>query len=86
MKPAERDKAAALAKRCGVAFAGAWLEAPRDVLRARIAARTGDASDAEVAVLAMQLGQDPGDLSWTRINAQGDFAQAAQALASPLND
>jgi len=86
LKAAERDKVAALADRCGVPFAGAWLEAPDEVLRRRVSARTGDASDADVEVLAMQLGQDPGALSWMRIDAQGDFAPAAQALASRLND
>ena len=86
MKAAERDKAAALAGRCTVPFAGVWLEAPDEVLRARVAGRKGDASDADVAVLAMQLAQDPGELSWARIDAQGDFAAAAQALASRLAD
>ena len=86
MKAAERDKAATLADRCAVPFAGAWLEASPDVLKARVGARTADASDADVQVLATQLAQDPGELSWTRIDAQGDFAPAAQALASRLND
>lgn len=86
MRPAEREKAAALARRCGVPFAGAWLDASPDVLQARVAARTNDASDADLRVLAMQLQQQPGDLSWTRINAEGDFAASAQALASSLSN
>src|SRR5690606_6984604 len=54
--PAERAAIAAVASRAGVPFAGLWLEAPPEVLETRIAARTGDASDADVAVLRRQLG------------------------------
>jgi predicted kinase len=86
MRAAERDKAEALARRCGVPFAGAWLHAAPDVLKARVAARTNDASDADLRVLAMQLDQESGELSWTRIDAEGDFAGAALALASSLSD
>lgn len=86
MKAPEREKAAALAEHRGVPFAGVWLDAPHEVLKARVAARTDDASDADLRVLAMQIGQDPGDLSWTRVDAQGDFALAAQAVASGLSD
>lgn len=86
MKPAERDRAADLAKRRAAPFAGAWLQAPPEVLKARVAARADDASDADLRVLAMQLGQDPGELSWARINAEGDFAASAQALASSLSN
>ena len=86
MKDVERDKAAAVAGACGAPFEAAWLEAPAEVLRARVAARTNDASDADLRVLAMQLGQAPGEVSWTRLNAEGDFAAMAQALASRFDD
>ena len=86
MRPAERDCAANLAERCGVPFAGAWLQAPPEVLGARVAARRGDASDADLRVLAAQLSQDPGEIGWSRIDAQGDFTASAQALASGLGD
>ena len=35
----------------------------------RLAARAGDASDATVAVLQRQLGNDPGPISWHRLGA-----------------
>jgi predicted kinase len=62
----ERDAAGRLARETGVAFEGVWLEADPDVLRARVAARTGDASDADVAVLERQLAFDVGEIGWRR--------------------
>jgi aminoglycoside phosphotransferase family enzyme/predicted kinase len=86
MKAAERDKAAAIAARCGVPFEGVWLEAPEAVLRARVGARKNDASDADLAVLAMQLKQQPGELGWRLLDAEGDFVQLAEAMAARLGD
>ena len=60
--PRERAAAADLAREAGAPFAGEWLSPPHEVLRARVAARTGDASDATVAVLDRQLELDPGPL------------------------
>ncbi len=62
--PRSADAAEALAREAGVEFEGLWLEAAPDVLRARVAARTGDASDADVAVLERQLGYDVGEVRW----------------------
>lgn len=70
--PAERDAITEVATRAGVPFTGLWLEAPPEVLEARIAARSGDASDATVAVLRRQLGYDLGRIDWTRIDVTGD--------------
>ncbi|OYX04352.1 MAG: gluconate kinase [Caulobacter vibrioides] len=66
LRPEERDAAEALAREAGVAFEGLWLEAAPDVLRARVAARTGDASDADVAVLERQLAYDVGEVRWDK--------------------
>jgi aminoglycoside phosphotransferase family enzyme/predicted kinase len=55
LKRAERDDFRALASRLGVPFAILACEAPADELRRRLAARTGDASEATVQVLAQQL-------------------------------
>jgi predicted kinase len=66
-------------------FAGFWLEAPLDVLRARVAARVGDASDATVEVLERAAQADPGPIAWRYLDAAGDPVGAARnALA--LND
>ena len=63
-------------------FLGLWLEAPRAVLNARVAARSAeglDASDADVAVLARAAAVDPGPIAWQRIDAAGDARFAVRA-------
>lgn len=65
----ERQAIAAVARDAGAPFAGLWLEAPADLLARRIEARRNDASDADRAVLELQLGIDPGPLDWQRIDA-----------------
>jgi len=56
-----------LARTAGVAFQGFWLEAPRAVLLDRVAARSGDASDAGPTVVENQLRGRFGPIGWTRI-------------------
>jgi aminoglycoside phosphotransferase family enzyme/predicted kinase len=53
----------------GVPFAGLWLTAPSETLRARLASRMNDASDATAAVLQAQLEVDPGPLTWSKLDA-----------------
>ncbi len=54
--PAHRRAVATAARAAGVPFLGLWLDAPLPVLEARLAARTGDASDATAAVLHASVG------------------------------
>ena len=71
LKAEERAAASALALEAGAAFEGVWLAGDPAVLRARVAARRGDASDADVAVLEAQLSRDRGPLSegWSERDA-----------------
>ena len=62
----ERQAAETLASRGGVPFEGVWLDVPKDVAQARIAARQGDASDATPAVVERQFGYDLGRITWRR--------------------
>jgi predicted kinase len=68
-KPEERDAVAALAARHGVPFTGLWLEAPAEIMQARVGARAGDVSDATPDVVETQLSYDLGPLAFTRIVA-----------------
>jgi aminoglycoside phosphotransferase family enzyme/predicted kinase len=66
-------------RQVGVPFLGAWLEAPLEVLEARIGARHGDASDATVAVLRAAARSDPGAGDWMSVDAV-DAVQAQDHL------
>jgi aminoglycoside phosphotransferase family enzyme/predicted kinase len=72
-RPEERQRFAELARRQGAQFTGIWLAAPPDRLRARIAARRRDASDATAEVLERQLGYDLGKMDWRQIDAARDI-------------
>jgi aminoglycoside phosphotransferase family enzyme/predicted kinase len=78
--PGLRARAEALAARCGAPFAGAWLEVPVRVMEARVAARTGDASDANLEVLHAQIAAlDRAAVTWTPVDAAQEVAAAAAA-------
>ncbi|HEY4030444.1 MAG TPA: AAA family ATPase [Caulobacteraceae bacterium] len=66
LQPAERAAAQQAAQAAGVDFEGVWLDAPAEVMRQRLAGRTGDASDADIRVLEQQLTRDPGSIGWKR--------------------
>jgi aminoglycoside phosphotransferase family enzyme len=72
----ERDALAAL----GHGFTGLWLEAPLEVLRARIAARRGDASDATAEVLAATAARDAGEITWNRLDAASGTEGSARKI------
>jgi predicted kinase len=67
MRRSERDVAEALAARARAPFVGIWLEAPERDRVTRIAARTGDASDATEAVAREQSRRSVGEIHWHRI-------------------
>jgi uncharacterized protein len=68
-KPEERAAIEALATAEGASFTGLWLEAPREVMRARVAKREGDVSDATPSVVDEQLGYEIGPQSFEVIDA-----------------
>jgi predicted kinase len=62
----------------GIRFLGVWLQAPMATLEARVAARRGDASDADLSVLRRAAAHDPGPGDWLAV----DGTDAATALAA----
>ena len=65
---------------CGKPFTGIWLEAPLAELERRVAARTGDASDATASVLHRLAERDPGPIGWHRVTADGGAVARCRAL------
>jgi predicted kinase len=86
LKPAEREAIEAVARTAGRSFAGLWLEAPRDTLEDRVETRSGDASDADAAVVELQAALDPGDVAWTRIDTSREAAEVAFRAGQALAD
>ncbi|UWQ39833.1 AAA family ATPase (plasmid) [Leisingera aquaemixtae] len=80
-----RDRAEALAARLRVPFDGIWLQGDPAVLEQRIAARTGDASDADAGVLRAQLKRAADPAGWTRIACGGDAGQVAGLVEAALS-
>jgi aminoglycoside phosphotransferase family enzyme/predicted kinase len=90
----EREAIARVAADAGVPFTGLWLEAPGAVLAERVSARASapqaDASDADAAVVAHQLGYSLGSLEgWHQLDAGGPpeaILAAARALLGPAGE
>jgi hypothetical protein len=74
----------AAAHAAGVPFVGFWLEAPLDELERRIIARSGDASDATIAVLHAVARNSPGAAGWHALAAgePEDVLAAALRIAN----
>ncbi|ONG51325.1 hypothetical protein BKE38_16305 [Pseudoroseomonas deserti] len=71
LDPAMRQGIEEVGKAAGIPLQGIWLEAPLAVLRDRVAARRGDASDAGPAVLEAAAARDPGAIAWQRLDVTG---------------
>ena len=80
----QRAAIEAVARRAGVPFDGIWLEADPVVLRERIGARRGDASDATPQILDRQLTYALGAIDWWRHESSGSkeetFLRVRKAL------
>ena len=81
--PAHRRAAEHAAQTAGARFAGFWLDAPLEELERRIVARSGDASDATVAVLRAAAQAGPGADNWHALASRrpaDDLATARRVL------
>ncbi|MGD9738628.1 MAG: AAA family ATPase [Bauldia sp.] len=83
-RPEERAEAETVAAALGVPFDGLWLEAPEAELVARVTARTGDASDADAAIVLRQLEYDVGSVGWHRVDAHGGADAVAERARAAL--
>jgi len=80
IEPDLRRRAEDLARAAAAPFRPVFLHAAEAVLEARVAARVGDASDADLRVLRDQLGRlAETSVGWPRVETGEDVAQAAAA-------
>ena len=70
-KPEERARRRGAGRKVGVPFEGLWLDVPKEVAQARVAARKADASDATPAVVERQFGYELGRITWQRHRLPG---------------
>ena len=77
LDPGHRARASQLARLSGRSLSAVWLEGPTEVLKARLAARTGDASDATPETLELQARSASGQIDWPRLGADLDATSAA---------
>ena len=73
-----------LASDLGVPFAGLWLTAPEATLLSRVAARTGDASDATPDVVRQQRARHSERVEWITIDAGGSSNRTRQSAIAAL--
>ncbi len=74
----ERANIEAIAREAGCPFIGLWLQAPAEMLIARVERRQGDASDADKRVVREQLGYDLGEITWYKVDASGTPEQGLE--------
>jgi predicted kinase len=79
----ERKAAEEMAESANARFTGLWLAAAPAVLKSRVTARSGDASDADAAVVEKQLGYQPGEIRWKKVDASGSLA-ASETLVRQI--
>lgn len=84
--PEQRAAIAAVARKAGLSFHGIWLDAPADVLRARVAGRHDAASDADLSVLERQLQTVEAPDDWIRISAEGPPRDTASQIAGIMEN
>jgi predicted kinase len=85
MRRSERDVAEMLAARARVPFTGLWLEAPERDRIARVASRSGDASDAGIEVVREQSRRSPGELHWHRMRVNRPLETVLPAVRAVLD-
>jgi aminoglycoside phosphotransferase family enzyme/predicted kinase len=82
LDPILRERAAELGRAAGTPLQGVWLEAPTEVLTARVAGRRGDASDATLETLKAQLAQGSAPTDWRVIEASGPPTKIVETWAA----
>ena len=83
-EPQQRERPKAIAERLGIPFLGIWLEASNEQMLARVAARRGDASDANTSVVLQQLESIVPPSDWRKVDASSTLEETAAKVKSLL--
>ncbi|MGE0448215.1 MAG: AAA family ATPase [Vicinamibacterales bacterium] len=84
LRPDDREAVEAIARGAGVPFHGFWLDAPPAILLRRLESRGPDASDADAAVLRLQIAQDRGALTWCTLDGSMPMDEIRREAAALL--
>jgi aminoglycoside phosphotransferase family enzyme/predicted kinase len=84
--PEERDAIRAVARDVDAPFLGLWLEAPSAILGSRLIGRTGDPSDATVAVLDRQLESGAGAVEWQPLDTSPSLEKVVERATVLLRE
>ena len=80
----DREALERVAAEAHVPFAGYWLDAPVSTLIERTSRRHDDVSDADAAVVRMQLREPVGPMRWRRIDATPPAETVVRAVTATL--
>jgi predicted kinase len=83
-RESERSAIDSVAREAGVPFTGIFLTAELALRLQRISRRSGDASDATVAVAEAQEEYDLGRVAWTMVDACGTLEATAELCMALL--
>ena len=83
-EPHQRERLKAIAERLDIPFLGLWLEASKEQMLARVAARRRDASDANTSVVLQQLESTVPPSDWRTVDASGTPEETAAKVKSLL--
>jgi hypothetical protein len=83
-RPEQREAVRLAAASERVPFCGVWLEAPGEVMRARLEARGRDASDATAEVLRRQREEVRPPSDWTTIDASASLDRIVESAAATV--
>ncbi len=84
-QPEQRAAIAQVAADAGVPFHGIWLEAQSEVMFERVTNRRRNVSDANAAIVRMQLEYELGPIDWQRLNTSGSKEQSLARCLELLN-
>ena len=83
-KESRREALQDFAATRGTPFTGLWCEVPHEVACARLIARHGDVSDADIGVLQQQSVRELGHLTWRKVDTSRPVQEIIEMLIDTM--